>query len=265
MPRRFVALNVVLAVMSALLLAYIARQLLAPTPLPVGGRRAAATTVVPPAAEPPRAPAGSYTVVAARNLFNPSRSESASSGATATAAMPLARPNLFGVVVRDGGSIAYLEDPVTKRVVGYRVGDKLIGGTVQTIKADSVVIERPDGPLDVRLRDPGKPRAAATPGAPGVPQLGGQPFQPGGFQPGAFPAPQPGAAVLPGMIPPVASPQAQPLPPRAMPRGPLPGQPAIGAPGTQSPMVVPPAGARRPLPPNLLRRLPPGTGDAPQR
>jgi len=260
MPRRFVALNVVLAVMSALLLAYIARELLAPMPLPVGGRRAAATTVVPPALEMPRAPAGSYTVVAARNLFNPSRSESAS-GTTTTAAVPLARPSLFGVVVRDGASIAYLEDPVTKRVVGYRVGDKLIGGTVQTIKADSVVIERPEGPLDVRLRDPGKPRSGAAPGVPGVPQFG----QPGPFQPGAFQPAQPGAAVLPGVIPPVASPQAQPLPPQAMPRGLQPGQPTIAAPGTQSPMVVPPAGTRRPLPPNLLRRLPPGTGDAPQR
>jgi hypothetical protein len=258
MPRRFVALNVVFAALSAVLIAYIVRQLLAPTPLPVGGRRAAATTVVPAPVETPRAPAGAYTVVAARNLFNPSRSESAS-GATTTAATPLVRPNLFGIVVRDGGSIAYLEDPVTKRVVGYRVGDKVIGGTVQTIKSDSVVIERPEGPLDVRLRDPGKPRAVATPGPTGVPQLGAQP---GTFQP-----PQPGAAVLPGVIPPAAS--AQPLPPQA--RQPLPPQvpqqgqqPGMAGPGTPSP-IVPPAGARRPLPPNLLRRMPPGTGDAPQQ
>lgn len=262
MPRRFAALNVVLAVLSALLIAYIVRQLLAPTPLPVGGRRAAATTVVPVAVETPRAPAGAYTVVAARNLFNPSRSESASGTTTATAA-PLVRPNLFGIVVRDGGSIAYLEDPVTKRVVGYRVGDKVIGGTVQTIKADSVVIERPEGPLDVRLRDPGKPRAVATPGSTGVPQLG----QPGTFPQGTFQPPQPGAAVLPGVIPPVASPpQAVPPPQAAQPQGPqaIP-PPGMAAPGTQSPMIVPPAGARRPLPPNLLRRLPPGTGDAPQQ
>jgi hypothetical protein len=261
MPRRFVALNVVLATLSVVLIGYIMRQLLAPTPLPVGGRRTAATTVVPPAAEAPRAPAGGYTVVAARNLFNPSRSESASGTPTATAT-PLVRPNLFGIVVRDGGSIAYLEDPVTKRVVGYRIGDKVIGGTVQTIKADSVVIERPDGPLDVRLRDPGKPRAVTTPGSPGVPQLGPQP---GAFQPG-FQPPQPGGAVLPGVIPPVASQPLQGVPPQAIqPQRPQPTQPGIAAPGTQSPMIVPPAGARRPLPPNLLRRLPPGTGDAPQQ
>jgi hypothetical protein len=256
MPRRFVALNIVLAVLSAALIAYIVQQLVTPTALPVGGRRAAATTVVPPAVETPRAPAGSYTVVAARNLFNPSRSESASGTTTATAA-PLVRPNLFGIVVRDGGSIAYLEDPVTKRVVGYRVGDKVIGGTVQTIKSDSVVIERPEGPLDVRLRDPGKPRATATPGPTGVPQLG---MPQGTFQP-----PQPGAAVLPGVIPPAAS--AQPLPPTIPPPTSQPQfgqQPGMTAPGTPA-QIVPPAAPRRPLPPNLLRRMPPGTGNAPQQ
>lgn len=259
MPRRFAALNVVLAALSAVLIAYIVRQLVTPTPLPVGGRRAAATTVIPPAAETPRAPAGSYAVVAARNLFNPSRSESASGTTTATAA-PLVRPNLFGIVVRDGGSIAYLEDPVTKRVVGYRVGDKVIGGTVQTIKSDSVVIDRPEGPLDVRLRDPGKPRAVTTPGPPGMPQLGGQTSP---FPPGSFPQPQPGSAALPGVIPPAAS--AQPLPPQLQQPIPQPmPQPGVAAPGTQGP-VVPPVGSRRPLPPNLLRRMPPGTSDAPRQ
>jgi hypothetical protein len=251
MPRKFAALNVVLAALSAVLIAYIVRQLVAPTPLPVGGRRAAATTVVPPPVETPRAPAGAYTVVAARNLFNPSRSDSGA-GITTTAAMPMVRPNLFGIVVRDGGSIAYLEDPVTKRVVGYRVGDKVIGGTVQTIKSDSVVIERPEGPVDVRLRDPGRPRAVAAPGTGGaMPQL------PGMGQPS-----QPAAAVLPGVIPPAT---ASPLPAQV----PQPQVPQTvqqpGAAGTPPAMITPPVGPRRPLPPNLLRRMPPGAGDGPQQ
>jgi hypothetical protein len=259
MPRRFVALNVVLAALSAVLIAYIVRQLIAPTPLPVGGRRAAATTVVPAAGETPRAPAGAYTVVATRNLFSPSRTDSAA-GTTTAGAGPIVKPNLFGIVVRDGGSIAYLEDPVTKRVVGYRVGDKVVGGTVQTIKADSVVIERPEGPVDVRLRDPGRPRGVTAPGQTGVPQLGAMP--PGAFQPA-----QPGQAapVLPGVIPPAASPQQLP-PQTAQPQVPQPGQqPAVAPPNTGQPMIVPPVGSRRPLPPNLLRRLPPGMGDAPQQ
>ena len=261
MPRRFVAVNVVLAALSAVLIAYIVRQLVSPTPLPVAGRRAAATTVVPAAIETPRPPAGAYAVVASRNLFSPSRSDSGASTTTA-AAVPLVRPNLFGIVVRDGASIAYLEDPVTNRVVGYRVGDKVVGGTVQTIKADSVVIERPEGPVDVRLRDPGKPRAVTAPGQPGAPQLGAMP-------PAALPAQQGQATpALPGVIPPVALPQTQPLPQTAQPPvpQPLPQQPSVAAPNAQSPVVVPPAGSRRPLPPNLLRRMPPGTAsDAPQQ
>lgn len=260
MPRRFVAVNVVLAALSAVLIAYIVRQLVSPTPLPVGGRRAAATTVVPAALETPRPPAGAYAVVASRNLFSPSRSDSGASTTTA-AATPLVRPSLFGIVVRDGGSIAYLEDPVTKRVVGYRVGDKVVGGTVQTIKADSVVIERPEGPVDVRLRDPGKPRAVTPPGQTGAPQLGAMP-------PAALPA-QPGnaAPALPGVIPPAAAPQPQPLQQTAQPPVPQPlPQPGVAGPNAQSPVIVPPAGSRRPLPPNLLRRMPPGTtGDAPQQ
>ena len=259
MPRKFVALNVAFAALSVVLIAYIARQLISPTPLPVGGRRAAATTVVPAGVETPRAPAGAYTVVASRNLFSPSRTDSAA-GTTTAAAGPVVRPSLFGIVVRDGASIAYLEDPVTKRVVGYRVGDKVVGGTVQTIKADSVVIERPEGPVDLRLRDPGRPRSVAAPGQTGVPQLGAMP---GAFQPAQPVQPAP---ALPGVIPPAPASPQQPPPQMAQPQVPQLGQPpGVAAPNMQSPMVVPPAGARRPLPPNLLRRMPPGTGDAPQQ
>lgn len=245
------ALNLVLAVVSAALLLYIVRQLVTPTALPVGGRRAATAQPAAPVVETPKAPPGAYQVVAARNLFSPTRTEGPA-GTTSASASPLVRPNLYGIVVRDGGSVAYLEDPATKRVVGYRVGDKIVGGTVQTIKADSVVIERPEGPVDVRLRDPSKPRtAAAAPGQPGAPQ------------PGALPP----APALPGVIPPIASPQ-QPVPPpqTAQPQIPQrPGQPQGVIPPATTPGVVMPPGIRRPLPPNLLRRVPPGMPDAPQQ
>jgi hypothetical protein len=251
MPRKLVALNLVLAAVAALLVVYIARQFVAPMPLPVGGRRAPAAATAA-ASDTPRPPASAYSVVAARNLFSPTRTESPTS--TTIAGVPLVKPNLFGVVVREGGSIAYLEDPSTKRVAGYRVGDKIVGGTVQTIKADGITIDRPEGALDVRLRDPGKPRPTPAAAAP---------------QPGAAPA-------LPGVIPPVAP---QPVPPHvAQPPALQPGQPpAVGGapgqppavvmpPGTQPPSVTPPViPGRRPLPPNLLRRLPPGMGDAPQQ
>jgi hypothetical protein len=250
MPKRLLALNVALAAVAALLVVYVVRQLVTPSPLPVGGRRPAVAQPVAPIIETPTAPPGAYTVVASRNLFSPTRTEGPATATTA-AMSPLVRPSLFGVVVRaDGGSIAYLEDPATKRVVGYRVGDKIVGGTVQTIKADSVVIERPEGPVDVRLRDPGRPRAVQTPGQPGAPQLGA-----------AQPVPS-----LPGVIPPAASPP-QPAPPQmAQPQSPQqPGQTQGVIPPNAQPGVIMPPGVRRTLPPNLLRRVPPGMGDAPQQ
>lgn len=257
MPKNLVAVNVALATLATALLVYIASQFVAKTPLPGAGRRpsppAAASAGAPEAPRPAVNPSA-YNVVAARNLFSPTRSEAAS--ATTIAASPAVKPNLYGVVVRDGGSIAYLEDPTTKRVAGYRVGDQIVGGKVQAIRGDVVTIDAPGGAMDVRLHDPGKPRA--TPAA-------------------VTSAPQPNVApALPGVIPPVAPPAAaaptQPQvaqPPQAVapqPQPVTPGQPpVVGAP-TPTNTVTPPANpSRRALPPNLLRRLPPGMGDAPQQ
>jgi hypothetical protein len=250
MPRKFMALNLALAAVAALLIVYIVRQFVAPMPLPVGGRRAVTPPPTAAAVDMPRPPASAYAIVAAKNLFSPTRTEAPAG--TTTAAAPLVRPNLFGVVVRETGSIAYLEDPTTKRVAGYRVGDRIVGGTVQTIKADGVVIDRPEGPVDVRLRDPGKPRPA-------------QPATAAASQPSVAPA-------LPGVIPPATP---QPTQPQVARPAAQPGQPPAGTAPGQPPRVVLPPGAqpiappvipgRRPLPPNLLRRLPPGMGDAPQQ
>jgi len=256
MPRRLVAANVVLAALAAVLVLYIARQFMAPMPLPVGGRRGTASGTGAPPIDGPRPPASAYNVVAARNLFSPSRTEAPSVG-VATGA-PLVKPNLFGVVVRESGSIAYLEDPTTKRVAGYRVGDRILGGTVQAIRADVVTIDVPGGggAMDVRLHDPGKPRA--TPAAvTGTPQPTVAPALPGVIPPAAPPPaqvaqPTQPPVVQPGQVPPVVVPGQ---PPAAV----IPGQPPII---TTTPPQLP---GRRPLPPNLLRRLPPGMADAPQQ
>ena len=236
MPRKLLIVNALLIAIAAGSTVFIARQLAAPMPMPSSkGRPAAAPATSPTPAEEPRPGGlGAYTSVATRNLFSPTRSEAPSMATTGPALSPAVKPSLFGVVLRDGAPIAYLEDPATKRVAGYRVGDTVAGGTVQTISGDTVVIARPDGNLDVRLRDPARPRPAPVPAAavaPGVP----------GVQPGASPA-----GALPGVIPPVAPPP-----------GVVPPQPGIAPP-------VP--ATRRPLPPNLLRRLPQGApGDAPQQ
>jgi hypothetical protein len=203
---------------------YVARELRAPMPPPA--RRAAppappAAATVPPAPEAP--PAGGYGIVASRNLFSPNRSEAPPAPVTATApAVP--KPNLYGILLNGTAPVAYLEDPTTKRVAGYRLGDAIAGGTVKQIGADHVVLNRPEGEVSVRLRDPSKPR----PPAPTVAQPGIGPRAPGGVAtaPGT-----PGGPQVPGAV--------------------MPQQPA-GA------TILP----RRPLPPNLLRRPPPPATDA---
>ena len=228
MPRKLLLINAILIAIAAGSVVFIVRQLLAPTPLPLPtqGRPApTAGVVVPSEAE---RPAVAYPMVASKNLFSPTRTEAPVVPQAATA-INAPRPNLFGVVLRDGAPIAYLEDPTSKRISGYRVGDAVAGGTVQAISADTVSINRPDGKMDVRLRDPGKPRSPATPPTAGVP----------GAQP---------AANLPGVIPPAVPPALIPTP------APVPVQPGVAQP---QPGIPPTVGAgRRPLPPNLLRRLP---------
>ena len=235
MPRQLVIINVILLVIAGGSAAFIARQFMAPLAMPLAARARPVPPVTAPGEEPPRNQAGAYASVAARNVFSPTRSETPPTATTATTA-PVVKPNLFGIVLRDGAPIAYLEDPTTKRVAGYRV-------------ADSVVIARPDGNLDVRLRDPGKPRPAPQPTTAGLPAV-----------PGAQPVA--GPTVLPGVIPPAGA-GGQPGPGALAPQPPVgiaqPGQ--VVPPGT--PPVVP---GRRPLPPNLLRRLPQGAPtDAPQQ
>jgi hypothetical protein len=237
-PRRLLIVNVLLLMIAGGSAAFIVQKIMAPVPMPLATRSRPAPAPAPAPAEVPRAQAGAYASVAARNLFSPTRTESPPT--PTLAASPAVKPNLFGVVLREGAPIAYLEDPTTKRVAGYRVGDAVAGGTVQTISADSVVINRADGNLDVRLRDPGKPRPApATAGVPGAqPVVSGPSF-------------------LPGVIPPAGGAPVAPVAP-APAVAPAPGQVQPGA-----PLVIPP---RRPLPPNLLRRLPQGSPtDAPQQ
>ena len=242
MPKKLLLINAILIAIAAGSVVFIARQLMAPMPMPQAGKARPPAAAGERPADAGRPSASAYMTVVAKNLFSPTRTEAPVS-ATASAAANLPKPNLFGIVLREGAPIAYLEDPTTKRVSGYRIGDAVAGGTVQAISADSVSIQRPDGKMDVRLRDPGKPRQAIQ----SPPALAGTP----GAQPVAN---QP----LPGVIPPAAPPQVGPVPavPPAVPQI-VPGQP------TTTPPVIP---GRRPLPPNLLRRLPqaPPT-DAPQR
>jgi len=140
----------------------------------------------------------------------------------ATAAAPVSKPILHGVVVDGAKSRAFLEDPAVKRVAGYSVGDTISGGRIQRITDDRVVIARPEGPLEVLLQDPGKPRPVPTSGAPASPTL---------------PSPQTAPGSQAPQVPTVG--QAPPVGQAAPPQGPV-----IGAPPTV------------PTSPPLRRRLP---------
>lgn len=184
MSKRLPVVTLLLVGISLAFAALIAKELTtvprvaAPRPQPaasVGGSPGATQ-----AAPAPTAP-GSYTVVTSRNLFSPTRTEAPVTPVAPPAppAPVLPKPNLFGVVLQDGTPIAYLEDPVTKRVARYRVGDSVAGGTVQAIGADTVMLARPEGQVAVRLHDPTRPKAAAAPGTPnpmppGTPMVGPQ-------------------------------------------------------------------------------------------
>jgi hypothetical protein len=235
MPSRLLAVNVVAVGISLLCVGIIVKQLVSSPPaVTARSRPPAAGPGAPPAAEPQRLPAQAYSMIASRNLFSPTRSETPGTGLAGGPTINIVKPNLHGVVLRDGAPIAYLEDPLTKRIAGYRIGDPIAGGTVQTISADAVVIARPDGVAEVRLRDPSKPRPPApTPAGQGQP-VPGQPPVPGAVQPPMpFPQPTPGVGV-----------------PRVVPPGAQVIQPGQAAPGFPSPAPFP-----RPSP-SLGRRFP---------
>lgn len=161
MSKRAVILNLMLGATSLLFLLQILRILSTPSALPPPSAPSAAATTSPQKAEPTQARPllAAYEIVAAKNLFNPDRTEAAASPRPAAD-----KPLLYGVVIDGASRLAYLEDPVTKQTSGYKIGDPVAGGTVEEIEADRVVIRRPQGRLGVNLRDSSKPRSVARVG-----------------------------------------------------------------------------------------------------
>ena len=195
-------LNIALVLVGCLLAAALTRELVAAHPLPsppVPRATRAVATAPPPSASAPPSTAG-YGVIATKNLFSASRSETAAGPVAAAGPKPV----LHGVVLDGPKSRAYLEDPLVKRTFGYAVGDTLGGGRVESIAADRVVIGRGDGSVEVLLRDPSKPRP--TPPAPGP--AGGAPA-------GAAPS---GTATTPSATPPTNEPAPAPRGPGFGPR-----------------------------------------------
>jgi hypothetical protein len=206
--RRLRIPSMALGLVGCLLAAGLVRELLAahplpPPPAPRAARPAPVSAVAATVTAPPSA--AGYGVIAAKNLFSPSRSEAPTG--PVVAASP--RPVLHGVVVDGPKSRAYVEDPLIKHTFGYAVGDAVGGGRVESIAADRVVIGRGDGLIEVLLHDPSKPKPTAPAAAPAPPA----------------PAPAvmaPGSTAQPGPIP-AAPAMSSPAVPVAAPRPPEPG------------------------------------------
>lgn len=92
--------------------------------------------------------------VAARPEPSPSGPAPAPAGA--------ARGLVYGIVMREERSFAYLWDPATRQTGVYKVGDAFAGGVVETIEERRVVIRGADGTIELKLDDP-KPDAPTPP------------------------------------------------------------------------------------------------------
>ena len=178
MSKRLLLLNLIVVSVGVVFSVQLVRTFLASPQLPSPPRAPASQVVQPSATEDSTrvpVPLTAYDVVASKNLFNPNRSE-----AGAASAAPVAKPLLHGIVLKDGAPAAFLEDPTTKKVASYKIGDAVAGGQLEQIEADRVVIRRGEGTFEVLLGDPQKPKpvAAAQPAAPGTqpqPQPPGSP------------------------------------------------------------------------------------------
>jgi len=156
MPRRLLILNILLGALSCFFAVVLIREVLVVPPLPPPPVLRPAPSPSPPLPTTAPEAAAAYGAIAAKNLFSPSRSEMIGD---ALVAGPT--PVLHGVVMNGEKTRAYLEDPVTKRIMGYAVGDSIGGGRLQAIRSDRVLIGRPHGTVEVLLQDPSKPKPAA--------------------------------------------------------------------------------------------------------
>jgi hypothetical protein len=163
---RWLLIDVVLAALACVAFVGLVREVVEGRPLPAAHvPESPPRPAVPDPADgaagaaedrPGRAPA-EYGVIAARNLFAVSRGEVA----VVTPVLAGVKSVLHGVVIDGERSRAYLDDPVAKRVFGYAVGDTVVGGRLERILDDRVVIRGPAGVIEVLLQDPTKPQAEA--------------------------------------------------------------------------------------------------------
>lgn len=133
--------------------------------LPVGKARATAQMEAPVAPSTPAPSPSDYAVIGENNLFHPERR-------TPKEEKPLPKPELvlYGTIVGNGASVAYVEDkksPKTtpgrgKRQTAVKKGDVLSGFVLKEIEADRIVLTRGEETMVIYLTDAGKQRGSDT-------------------------------------------------------------------------------------------------------
>lgn len=108
-----------------------------------------------------------YTIIAEQNLFHPDRKIPAEKKAEA----PKAQPEfvLYGTLIADGISLAYIEDMKSpqstpgrgKRQTTLKKGDTLSGFTLKEIQKDKIVMVRGEDSIVVHLTDSSKSKTRA--------------------------------------------------------------------------------------------------------
>jgi hypothetical protein len=156
--------------------AWVARPPTVPAEAPAA---VSAEAPAPRAADSPATPLTAFAAVAERNLFSPTRTETApepprpATGAGAPPP-PAPKPKLYGVVLlAEGRGRAYLEDVQRRRVFAYSIGDLVGDARLEQIKPDRVVLRRGGETFEVLLADPSKPRQSAVPAGVQSPETGG--------------------------------------------------------------------------------------------
>jgi hypothetical protein len=150
-----------------------------PAPPTESSSTAPAEVAAPPAVTAPGPPLTAFNAVAERNLFSPTRSESApepprASAGLTPAAPPAPKPRLYGVVIlTEGRGRAYLEDMQRRKVFAYSVGDLVGDSRLEQIKSDRVVLRRGGETFEVLLNDPSKPRQNTPPSSVQSSEAGG--------------------------------------------------------------------------------------------
>jgi type II secretory pathway component PulC len=167
-----------------------------------------------------------YALIAEKNLFHPSRTLAAGGPA-----MPRPEVILYGTLITDQVSIAYLEDkksPRTtpgrgKRQIALKKGESLSGYVLTAVEKDRIELVKGGDKIVVYLSDQGKVRSDETTrsAAPPTVQHKEAPASP---QPAVQPRPRPTApqpAVQPRAMPPgTQAPVRQTVPPRVFPATP---------------------------------------------